>query len=341
MKQLFYISLAVVLLFIACSDNDKDEPEVSVSVPTEASYTLSNSPRLPHKSTKRGLCYDFKNHEVADMKLVGNSISWFYNWGAATNKTLAQASAEYGIEFSPMCWNGSYNPTTIVNTAELYGNCQYLLAFNEPNLTDQANMTPQQAATLWPTLLQTAHDNNLKIVSPAMNYGTLSGYGDPEVWLDEFFSLIDASDIAAISVHCYMPSVAALKSYIEKFEKYGKPIWLTEFCAWDGFSGSAEEQMQYMSEAINYLEASPIVERYAWFIARTSNANAFPYMSLLTDNQTTNVGSAYLAASTQDTTVYAIEGQLTLLARMDNTLPLYTIALLPMRKATLMYITLA
>jgi hypothetical protein len=32
------------------------------------------------------------------------------------------------------------------------GEAQYLLGFNEPDNSGQANMTPQQAAGLWPSL---------------------------------------------------------------------------------------------------------------------------------------------------------------------------------------------
>ena len=57
--------------------------------------------------------------------------------------------------------------------------CEYLLAFNEPNLTDQCNYTPQQAAVQWPRLKELADELGMKLVSPAMNYGTLGGYSDP------------------------------------------------------------------------------------------------------------------------------------------------------------------
>lgn len=63
-----------------------------------------------------------------------------------------------------------------------------ILAYNEPNLTDQANMTPTRASELWPNLVAVAEKLGMRLTSPAMNYGTLAGYSDPEVWLDEFYS---------------------------------------------------------------------------------------------------------------------------------------------------------
>lgn len=290
---------------IACSDDDDEKNDKNEN--TDTKYTLSDSPRTPKKSIKRGVAYSFKNYENIDMQLLGNGISWFYNWGNNTSVKLATIAAEYDLDYFPMCWNASFNSSSIASATETY-NSEYLLAFNEPNLTDQANMTPQQAAEKWPLVLEVAKANNLKIVSPAMNYGTLANYSNPIKWLDEFFALINPDDIAAISVHCYMPNASALKGYIDMFEKYGKPIWLTEFCAWDGFNGGEAGQREYMSEAINYLEANPNVERYAWFIPRYTGGND-PKMQLIEGNDITDRGQVYLGASTQDNNVYHLEGQ--------------------------------
>jgi len=48
-------------------------------------------------------------------------------------------------------------------------------------------MTPAQAAESWPKLKALAQDCGLKIVSPAMNYGTMPGYENPTRWFEEFF----------------------------------------------------------------------------------------------------------------------------------------------------------
>ena len=210
-----------------------------------------------------------------------------------------------------MCWNGSYSPDRIRAYVAAHPKTKYLLAFNEPNLTDQANMTPAQAAALWNPVVALAKELGLKLVSPAMNYGTLAGYSNPIKWLDEFFSQPNVSidDIAAISVHCYMTSPEALINYIEMFAKYNKPIWLTEFCAWwdDSGKGSAEQQVNYMSYALNYLEQSSLVQRYAWFIPRYKSENSFPYMQLLTNgspSELTKAGNVYCMFSSFDKNVY-------------------------------------
>lgn len=234
------------------------------------------------KSPKRGVAFNFSN--VQDLPLLAPAISWDYNWANSTGDESAIWFDARGIDFCPMCWNGSYNADKIRAYVAAHPKTKYLLAFNEPNLTDQANLTPAQAAAVWQNVVELARGLNLKIVSPAMNYGSLAGYSDPIVWLDEFFAQpqVSIDDICAISVHCYMGSAGAMSGFINQFAKYNKPIWLSEFCAWENVS-SVEAQMNYMCQALTVLEQSDMVERYAWFIPRTSApVDAAPYMQLLT-----------------------------------------------------------
>ena len=260
------------------------------------------------KSPKRGVAFNFSN--IADLPLLSPYISWDYNWGNVTSDASALWFDANEMDFCPMCWNGNYSADGIRAFVAAHPNTKYLLAFNEPNLKDQANMVPSKAAELWAPVVALAKELNLKLVSPAMNYGTVAGYSDPIRWLDEFFAQpgVDINDIYAISIHCYMASASALQGYVEMFEKYGKPIWLTEFCAWDPVPGSVETQMNYMCTVLNYLETHSSVERYAWFIPRTSGkVDSAPFMQLLTHDiqpQLTDLGKMYCLFSPMDKNVW-------------------------------------
>lgn len=295
---------ATVFSFASCSDDGG----------SDGNYVMSNSPRTQSKNAKRGVGFSFTPVPDEDMPLLGPSISWFYNWGPDCATEVATLAGQYGLKYFPMAWNASYDVDRITKTAgsTICGGC--LLAFNEPNLTDQANMTPKVAAEKWPALKELANKLGLKITAPAMNYGTLAGYSDPVKWLDEFFELVPLSDVDVIALHCYMNSAAGVKGFIDKFDKYGKPIWLTEFCAWDGGVNSVDAQIKYMSETLAYLDACPKVERYAWFIPRHGSmaTNATPYMQLLTKGspiELTTLGKIFTQCSTQDADVYAVAGQ--------------------------------
>ncbi|MBO4250524.1 MAG: hypothetical protein J5884_04630 [Paludibacteraceae bacterium] len=260
------------------------------------------------KSSKRGVAFNFKY--ASDLPLLSPYISWDYNWGNTADDLAAMWFDANEMDFCPMCWNGNYNADKIRSYVAAHPNTKYLLAFNEPNLTDQARMTPAEAAAIWAPVVALSKELNLKLVSPAMNYGTLAGYSDPIKWLDEFFVQpgVSIDDIYAISVHCYMASANGVKNFIERFEKYNKPIWLTEFCAWDPVPGSVSTQMDYMCAVLHYLEQAPTVERYAWFIPRTGGkVDSPPYMQLLTHDdpaELTELGKIYCGFTSYDTKTY-------------------------------------
>ena len=287
----WYITVFSVIMLVGCGGQEPTPP---------ASSVVTQLPR----SAKRGVAFNFSQAE--DLPLLTAAISWDYNWGNDQNSLAATWMDEEGVDFCPMCWSNNYNADRIRAYVKAHPKTQYLLGYNEPNLTDQARMTPAQAAAQWDKVVALAKELNLKLVSPAMNYGTLSGYNDPIKWLDEFFSLVNTDDIYAISIHCYMASPQAVKDYISRFYKYNKPIWLTEFCAWEEYAiHSEEDQMKYMCQVLNYLEQDSHVERYAWFIPRAKAG--YPYMQLLTSVQPyelTSAGKVYCGFSSFDKSVW-------------------------------------
>ena len=296
-KRTIIFLAALACVWTACEKTGTTDPKDETNVVYEMS-----------KSAKRGVAFSFT--QLTDLPILSPYISWDYNWGNTPTDEAAVWFDANDMDYCPMCWNGNYNADRIRAYVAAHPKTKYLLAFNEPNLTDQANMTPQQAAELWPAVVALAKELNLKLVSPAMNYGTLAGYSDPVKWLDEFFALPDVSidDVYAISVHCYMSSPNAVKNYIELFRKYDRPVWLTEFCAWDPVPGSVNTQMDYMCSVLNYLESEPLVERYAWFIPRASaKVDSAPYMQLLTHDSPaslTELGKLFCRFSPMDDRVW-------------------------------------
>ncbi|MBQ8839076.1 MAG: hypothetical protein IJ005_07135 [Bacteroidales bacterium] len=270
------------------------------------------------RSAKRGVSFNFSQTPAEDCALLGPAVSWSYNWGNSLPSSAIQSQFDkYGMEYIQMIWNGNFNPDNIRAYKAAHPEAEYILAFNEPNLTDQANMTPAEAATHWPAVKALAEELGMAIIAPAMNYGTLADYHDPWKWLDEFFTQpgVSLDDVSGIAIHCYMNSPKSVKGYIEEFKKYGKPIWLTEFCAWEG-NVSEKQQIAYMSEMLNYLETADHIERYAWFIPR-GNGNSQCHNSLLTtidfNNRTielTPLGKVFVNMSTFDETVYYKAGEI-------------------------------
>ncbi len=218
------------------------------------------------KSAKRGISTNFKVAEMPD--LLGFGVSWCYDWGSDYNPARQGQLSRNDMTYAPMGWNDAPDGKDLSSNRNT--GSEYLLGFNEPNLSGQAYLTPREAAARWADMVEVAAASRLRLVSPAMCWGTMPGYSDPEVWLDDFFAQpgVSPDQVDAISGHAYMPNTAGVKAFCRKFAKYGKPFWLTEFC-YDlngQISNDPAKHIAFMSDIITYLEADPLIGKYAWFM---------------------------------------------------------------------------
>lgn len=270
----------------------------------------TNPSQAQTRSYKRGLAYNLTSEK--DIEVLAPGVSWFYNWGQKPEADKAALDANR-LDFLPMAWNDQFSKADIRNYLAVNPHIKYILGFNEPNFTKEANMTPKQAAAKWHLVEEIAQEYGLKIVGPAVNYAPAGGavkdgsttYTDPIKYLDDFFSARPESKVDFIAVHCYMNYIGGVKDYISKFKKYGKPIWLTEHCGWEGGLTYAM-QRNLLAESVLYLETDPDIYRYSWFIGRTDAANEWPHMQLLehTRPELTELGLIYVNMSSFDADFY-------------------------------------
>ena len=225
-------------------------------------------------SRKRGIAYG--SNSPADLAALSAGIGWWYNWSPSPDGTLPPGyTPPAGVEFVPMIWGGTFDTTTLAT--EIPAGAKYLLTFNEPNFGAQSNLTPQQAAALWPQIETFAAAHNLQIVSPALNYcGGSCNETNPFTWLDDFFAACTGCKVDYIAAHWYACTQSALQGYLSEYEtKYDKPIWLTEFSCLDGsIAATPANEATYMSAALALLESDPKVFRYSWFTGRDSSQPA-------------------------------------------------------------------
>lgn len=265
------------------------------------------------ESTKKGVASwwyaaNDPNKDVSVLKKVGTS--WVYNWG--TTKEIAQKAQNEDIEYVPMVW-GSWdvNDSKMAELKEgkesgLYKN---LLAFNEPDLSDQSNMTVEQALELWPKLEETG----LRLGSPA-------GAAAEDAWVADFMEKAKEKGyrVDFLTVHVYQDfthpqSVNQLKAALERlYAKYQIPIWITEIgnvdvsTQWWGYQlyepMSHVNAAKYITEMGNMLESLDFVERYSWFVDHSSNTSGTEYTRLfdVSTNELTPEGEAYKAIGKTD-----------------------------------------
>jgi len=260
----------------------------------------SPAPAGSSKSAKRGVAYDLAT--AADLQALSPGVSWWYGWGQKAKSTVpADHVARFGMDFMPMLWR-DFTPADIEAVLAADPSIKYLLLMNEPNLTDQANLTPQAAAQLWPKYEAVAAKTGVKLVGPAITWGTMAGYADPVVWLDAFYAAYKSANanrapqIDYLAFHWYD---YGLKDQLDRLLKYGKPFWVTEMANWHTGDGAAQidsvaKQKAQMTEMVTLCEGRGDVFRYAWFTGRWDNDTHFTSL-LSADGQLTELGQHYLS----------------------------------------------
>lgn len=208
---------------------------------------------------------------------------WAYDWSWEPPARTPR------LEWVPMVWGtGSVTRQSIsaLTADRRSARASALLGFNEPDSGSQANMSPQQAASLWPRLESTG----LRLGSPAPAVPS-------DGWLDRFMALARARKLRVdfIALHFYQDftdphAVDELRGELIALHRhYRKPIWITEIGALDirpwgehmHTSPTPALAGAYMRRLLPMLDALSFVERYAWFTDACRSAPGCPYSALL------------------------------------------------------------
>jgi hypothetical protein len=100
-----------------------------------------------NKSPKRGICGDASGK---DLSAFAPFISWYYNW--SIQPPSVSKGELSGIEWVPMQWGAVKADQVTTIASSIPAGSKFLLGFNEPNFKSQSNLTPAQAAAMWPYL---------------------------------------------------------------------------------------------------------------------------------------------------------------------------------------------
>ena len=255
MKKLFKI-LLFSLLIISCEKNiigDFDgiagDPIIELEPTGEALI-------------KKGVCFANRtkrwSHKANELR-----AHWMYSWGATMSSKIPE-----NVDFVPMLWGkGTVSTANLDHIKQLIadGKINTVLGFNEPDKDEQANMTWEEAVAFWPQL------EALGVPLGAPCPASLSN-----LWLENFMQAAIENNLRVdyLTMHHYGgPSVPALVNKLESlYEKYGLPIWITEFAVADWGVASKEdnrystEQVEaFMRGVLPELDKLDFVQRYSWF----------------------------------------------------------------------------
>ena len=209
--------------------------------------------------TKKGIGWG-SLYRTQDMNL-----SWYYQWSMEES-----AGTSEDLQFVPMVW-GNWGSEWLNNK----DNQKYktVLGFNEPDFNEQSALTVNEALSAW----RDFSNSGLRTGSPCTAIGA---YWSKD-WFWKFMDGVEADNdlsVDFITIHCYMDN-ASVKSFLElidnTWEKWHKPIWITEFgvakwgtgnAIWNSNTKNANYTVyQFMKKVLPELDKRPYVERYAWF----------------------------------------------------------------------------
>lgn len=187
----------------------------------------------------------------ADLEALG--VAWYYNWAGSTNCDLPDA------EFVPQIWGNWQELSWVPSPADIAAQApNAVLGFNEPDHSDQSNLSVEQALALW-----------AEVDPVGVRVGSPATASDGQAWFESFMAGVAEQGLRVdfIAIHWYgwnngCDSVSGLESHIEWAEQWGLPIWVTE---WGCRMQSEEITRSFYNDAVAMFENHPLLERYAWF----------------------------------------------------------------------------
>lgn len=189
------------------------------------------------------------------------NATWNYDWSASGNSTV-------NTQYTPIRQNAGWPDFPTIYNKQ---NSNHLLGFNEPDHTDQANMTVQQAIDQWPLLLK----SGFRLGSPAPS--------SPNSWLKQFMDRADSLNyrVDFTAVHCYWNSRVSggradswYSGLLSTYTSYGnkRPVWITEWnngANWTGESwptdtaAAFQKQLSELPLILQVFDTTSFVERYS------------------------------------------------------------------------------
>ena len=215
---------------------------------------------------------------------------WAYDWGNGT------AVFPGNVEHVPMWWSYYGASQEADNTAAANlkaAGAKSLLTYNEPDHTDQANLTVEYALQGFKQAGIACAAAGLELISPACA-------DDNSTWMQQFMASVASQGLKcdAVAVHSYLRNPNAFLNYIDGIHnRYGKNIWITEFAPTDWASPTTvttTEVQNFINIVIPGLESRNYVIRYAWYCGTLPGPNVLGTAALFDANgNLTDVGNTY------------------------------------------------
>ena len=239
--------------------------------------------------TLKGLGHGGKD-PLALRQIKSLNLDWYYTWSARYYVTTSPAfvpmikDARRLLEQDAIGWVTRQLPAT---------RTKHLLGFNEPDFKTQANMSVDEAIRLWPKLMATG----LRLGSPAPA-------GTNSLWLESFMAKAKSKGLRVDFVTMHRYAWPKADDFLNKVtmlhEKYGKPVWVTEYAVADWNATSTRRSVysraqteDFMRATVAGMRAMPFVERFAWKTRGATDPKMGCSALFHTDGSLTSTGRLY------------------------------------------------
>ncbi|CAL5875048.1 uncharacterized protein PFLUO_LOCUS9351 [Penicillium psychrofluorescens] len=262
-----------------------------------AGLMATSAMAMPHAhvkrtTSKRGAAYN----DVALVNSLGGSgaVGWAYDWslGSLLGSTTGLPN---GVQYVPQIWGTSDldSVATAVNTL-LHSGSQYILGFNEPDMTSQSNIDPTDAANYYATQI-VPFKGHAKLISPAVTSSMTPGMGLS--WFEEFMGEGGSScNLTGLAVHWYGDTADEFTTFVQQAmstaSQYGLPeVWVTEFALNADVNGVVDPDTTsaFLDSVLPWLDGQDQVTHYSYFMTAENY--------LVTDGSLNSVGNAYVSAA--------------------------------------------
>lgn len=244
-----------------------DDEDLNIGLPQELKGKVSFVRVLPwHYPSKKGWTGSVWKTMPDGLKYcyqqcdLTNS-TWYYNWGMHPTKDPDNPDYKtYNQEFVPEKWGAGGDPTTMF----VLPNAPHLLGYNEPDHTEQSNVSVEKAIEEWPLLMQTGR----RLGSPATTDFS---------WLYNFMSQCKKRNyrVDYVVVHAYWGGKSAAEWYKDLktvYDRTKRPIWIKEWnngANWtketwpSGQDAQYAKQLRDLTAIVNMLDTCSFIERYS------------------------------------------------------------------------------
>lgn len=207
---------------------------------------------------KRGVAYN--DVKLTECLTSSPAISWGYNWGSSSS------GLGDSVKFIPTLWgpaseftnDWSKNAKSAIDSGSTH-----LFSFNEPDLGEQANLSPEEAAKSWKEYME-PFAGKAKLCAPSVtNGGGSMGLN----WLSSFLESCSDCTIDCVNIHWYdsAENVEYFKKHVNDAAEVAgdKEIFISEFAA----TGSDDQISEFLETVMPWMDGKDNVAGYAYFMA--------------------------------------------------------------------------